>query len=262
MPEHDPFESFKTTMDASDLHPLPASEVRRRGDRLRRRNTALAAVGGTAAALVAVGVPVALVQGGGDDDAAPPPIANDPTSQIVWRSDIPRDFPLTSGMPRTNGHDGSPVVAIDGYQPQMVGPCGGPAWDVSDALDSLSAVYTGESQGGEDRVLSVFPDADAAEARMDALAREAGVCESRRLQAIEQVREDVEGVDTYRYINAYDTGEGVLHTASRVGNAILYETVYFNGARDVDAVVTTLQGAARDRREVVSAMCVFSADPC
>ena len=107
MPEHDPFESFKTTMDASDLHPLPASEVRRRGDRLRRRNTAMAAVGGTAAALVAVGVPVALVQGGGDDDAAPTPIANQPTTQVTtqvvaWRTEVPADFPLVQGLHEEN----------------------------------------------------------------------------------------------------------------------------------------------------------------
>ena len=70
MPENDLFESF-TTMTQTDLHPLPASEVRRRGDRLRRRNTALAVAGGTVAAMTAIGVPVALSQDG--TDARPDP---------------------------------------------------------------------------------------------------------------------------------------------------------------------------------------------
>ena len=45
------------------MNPLPASEVRRRGDRMRRRNTALATVGGVVAAAVFIGTPVALMSG-------------------------------------------------------------------------------------------------------------------------------------------------------------------------------------------------------
>lgn len=261
MSDHDPFESFRTMH--TDLTPLPAAEVRRRGDRLRRRNTALAAVGGTAAALVAIGVPVAVSQGGDDATRDSLQVADDPTSQAVeWRTEIPADFPLTEGMPETNGHDGSPVVARDGYEPQAVGPCSGPAWDVSDALDSLSAVYTGESEGGEDRVISVFEDEAAATARMDALFTEAGSCTSARVEVVGEQRVVEDGADVVRFVNAYDTGEGFLHQVSRVGNAVLYETTYFNGARDDTAVTTTLENAAADRATVLGAMCIFSADPC
>lgn len=265
MSDHDPFETFKATMSTSGtLHPLPAHEVRRRGDRLRRRNTALTVAGGTVAALVAVGVPVALTQTGGTTDGDSGLVATQgpSTDAVAWRVDIPANFPLTAGMPETNGHDGSPVVAREGYEPQVVGPCSGPAWDVSDALDSLSAVYTGETEGGQDRVLSVFEDEAAARARVDALAAEAASCTSDRVEVLgyQQVVED--GADVVRFVNGYDTGEGVLHQASRVGNAVLYETTYFNGARDDTAVTSTLENAAEDRARVLDAMCVFAADPC
>ena len=52
--------------------PLPASEVRRRGDRLRRRNAALVTAG-AGAAVAAVLVPVALLAGG-SDRATPSPV--------------------------------------------------------------------------------------------------------------------------------------------------------------------------------------------
>ena len=57
-------DSFDHFDEGLPVNPLPAAEVRRRGDRLRRRNTVLATVGGVAAAAVFIGVPVAVVAGG------------------------------------------------------------------------------------------------------------------------------------------------------------------------------------------------------
>lgn len=259
MPEHDPFESFKTTMDASDLHPLPASEVRRRGDRLRRRNTALAAVGGTAAALVAIGVPVALTQGG-DDTRDSLPVANDPSSQVVaWRTEVPADFPLVQGLPEENVYSGTPVEAREGYEPQAPGPCRGEAWDVSGSLDVLQAVYQ-DTEGGIDRSIAVFADDAEAAARVDAMAEQASTCSDGRTTVV-PLTSDL-GDQSLVFANVWDVGEAYLHQAVRVGNAVLYTTAYFTGGGDPQVLEYERRLEQERSAEVVSAMCVFGADPC
>ena len=61
MPDNDDLSSFTDGFsEGMHVNPLPASEVRRRGDRMRRRNTTLATVGGVVAAAVFIGTPVAL----------------------------------------------------------------------------------------------------------------------------------------------------------------------------------------------------------
>lgn len=259
MSDHDPFETFKATM-STDLHPLPAHEVRRRGDRLRRRNTALAVAGGTVAALVAVGVPVALTQGG-EDTRDSLPVATAPSSQVAWRTVVPDDFPITEGFPSP---DAGGRTTTGAYEPQAVGPCAGPAWDVSDALDSLAAVYQDPSQGGLDRVVAVFADDAAAAARLDALQQEVTTCSptGRPSVSAELLASDL-GDQSVVFVNGYDeTGEGFLHEAVRVGNAVLYSTSSFQSAGD-PAVVEQTRELEQDRSaEVVAAMCVFAADPC
>ena len=233
MPENDLFESF-TTMDQTHLHPLPASEVRRRGDRLRRRNTALAVAGGTVAAMTAIGVPVALSQDGTDARPDPGLYATDgpSTDAVAWRVDVPEDFPLTDGFPL---EDPDRTQVLPEYQPQAVGPCAtSPAWDVSGALESLQAVYTDPSQGGMDRVVSVYEDDTTAATALEELRTQAETCRPQgqpRVSA-EVLSSDL-GEQSVVFVNGYDdTGEGFLHQAVRVGNAVLYSTSYFQGAGD------------------------------
>lgn len=259
MPENDLFESF-TTMDQTHLHPLPASEVRRRGDRLRRRNTALAVAGGTVAAMTAIGAPLALTQGGGADRDSLPIATDGPSPDAVqWRTSIPEDFPLTEGMPTTNVLSGTPVETREGYEPQAPGPCGGPAWDVSGALDSLQAIFQ-DTEGGVDRTVSAFPDDASAGARLDELSERARSCDSRQIR-VAWVEQDL-GDQSVVFADVWDDGTAYLHQAVRVGNAVLYTTAYFNGGGDPDVVERTWRQAEQDTADVVSAMCVFSADPC
>ena len=83
------------------VNPMPASEVRRRGDRMRRRNTVLATVGGVAAAAVFVGLPVAIVANqSGDDDAAPvsPSGSTDvPVNIVTWLQEVARELGAPEG---------------------------------------------------------------------------------------------------------------------------------------------------------------------
>ena len=48
------------------MSPLPAREVRRRGDRMRRRRTAALSVAGAAAVAAVIATPLALADGNGD----------------------------------------------------------------------------------------------------------------------------------------------------------------------------------------------------
>ncbi|WP_300645014.1 hypothetical protein [Nocardioides sp.] len=262
MSDHDPFETFKATMSTSGtLHPLPAHEVRRRGDRLRRRNTALAVAGGTVAALVAVGVPVALTQTGGstDGDAGLVATQGPSTDAVAWRVDIPADFPLVEGLPDTNVFSGTPVEAREGYEPQAPGPCRGEAWDVTGSLDVLQAVFQ-DTEGGIDRSLAVFADDTEAAARIDAMAEQAATCRDTETTVV-PLTSDL-GEQSLVFANVWEDGQTYLHQAVRVGNAVLYTTSFSLGGGD-PAVLEDERERSQDRdSEVIAQMCTFSADPC
>ena len=104
MPDNDPLESLDNFPEGLHVDSLPASEVRRRGDRMRRRNTALATVGGVVAAAVFIGTPVALMSGNDDDSVDPPTVPADvpepTTPSAEWLTEIPAEFPLADGLTR------------------------------------------------------------------------------------------------------------------------------------------------------------------
>lgn len=263
MPDHtdDLFEGFRA-MSNTDLHPLPASEVRRRGDRRRRRTTALAVAGGALAAVAVVGVPLALATEGDDRTRDDSMVATDPSpAPVQWRTEVPEDFPITGGLPQD---DPDRIDVRSDYLPQAVGPCASGAWDVGGALDVLSAVYTDPSEGGLDRVVSVFEDDDTAARRLDRLREEVETCEPQSQPRVSArlLVSDL-GEQSVVFVNRYDdTGEGILHEAVRVGNAVLYSTSTFLGAGD-PAVVEEMRELEQQRSAAaVTAMCVFAADPC
>ncbi len=70
----DPMDELSNFEPGVTASPIPAAEVRRRGDRLRRRRTALS-VGGAVAAVLLIAVPIAVVAGGDGDGGTPQPVA-------------------------------------------------------------------------------------------------------------------------------------------------------------------------------------------
>ena len=92
--DHDLLRELENFTPGLTMDPLPASEVRRRGTRLRRRNTALATVGGVAAVAIIAAPVIALT--GHPRSTAPEPA---PSPSPSWVQTIPSDFPLTDGMP-------------------------------------------------------------------------------------------------------------------------------------------------------------------
>src|SRR4051794_2663009 len=85
-------ENFSTP--GPTMTPLPASEVRRRGTRMRRRNNALATLGGVAAVAI-IATPIALAATGGPQGPSPaPPVASQPAGG--WQQRVPADFDITA----------------------------------------------------------------------------------------------------------------------------------------------------------------------
>ena len=107
----DPFDDLKG-LEGLSRPPLPAEEVRRRGDRLRRRRTALQAVGAAAAvALIASGGVLATggETGTGPDigpaerTGAPAPSPTAEAAEHTWITTLPDGFPLDWALPEPGG---------------------------------------------------------------------------------------------------------------------------------------------------------------
>ena len=149
MPDIDDLSNFSEGMH---VNPLPVSEVRRRGDRMRRRNTALAAVGGVAAAAVFIGIPVALTSsddGNQDIDPAPPaPTQTEDPAPPTWITEIPEEFPVTEGM----SDEGEAVEGdLDAF------PLCDTAYPTSrGTTDSVTYYFSGDGESSTTRVFQLL----------------------------------------------------------------------------------------------------------
>ena len=251
----DALENFSTP--GLTMEPLSATEVRRRGTRMRRRNHAVATVG-IVAAVTLVATPIALAATR-TTSSTPPPAIRPPS--VAWVQAVPADFPLTEGLPAKNGHDGSPVEARDGYQPQVVDICEGAGWDATGASDVRQATYTGESEGGSDRALALYPTDKDAQSALAAVESRVEACATQtagRKRFVEVLPSDA-GDESLVFADHYtDGGDLSAVQLVRVGNAILFDTSYSIGAPAQD----TADLIAEKSTTTVGALCRFSADPC
>jgi hypothetical protein len=242
----DELENFSTpglTMD-----PLPASEVRRRGTRMRRRNNALAAIGGVAAVAI-IATPLAMAASNNSTDTTPPPTNPSPT--VSWVQEIPADFPLADGLP-------TPVRTDASYDPQVTDICGG--WVPPGSSEVREAVFT-ESEGGSSHTLALYPTEREAELGLASLGVQVQACalQTEGKQRWVDVSQPDGGDQSLVYVNHYsDAGDIDVVQLVRVGNAILQATTYSNGVPPEQTTALVQERSAA----VVDAMCVFSADPC
>jgi hypothetical protein len=242
----DELENFATP--GLTMNPLPASEVRRRGTRMRRRNHALATIGGVAAVAI-IATPLAMAASHDRTDTTPPPTK--PSPSVTWVQEIPADFPLADGLP-------TPARTEASYDSQVTDVCGG--WAPPTSAEVRQAVFR-ESEGGSSHALALYPTEGEAELALTSLGAQTQAC---ALQAEgKQRRVDVlssdDGDQSLVYVNHYsDAGDIDVVQLVRVGNAILEATSYSNGVPAQD----TVDDVARDSEVVIDAMCIFSADPC
>jgi hypothetical protein len=280
----DPFETLKQNLDDGAAGPaLPASEVRRRGDRMRRRRTTVRALG--AACAVAVIASGGIAMGGNLTGSSPqPPPATrqvDPTPDRTEPAEprrvvtaIPDDFPLAEGYPADTGSDqelvgpGADVPSLE----EGVLVCDQVAYPTVDPAERLGAVFR-QPEDFRSRELTTYPD--------DATARQAltNLVEAHRACAREsfggtpesvtltEVRQSQLGDDGYAVVRSYELGGepaiGLSQIqAVRVGNALLLSTTSNEGSGEPEAVDAAVRGEEATIAPLVEAMCVFSEAGC
>lgn len=274
----DPIEELRHFTPGADVPPLPASEVRRRGDRRRRRTHALATVGGVAAAAALV-VPLSLAARG-TDRTVPQPIGPSPSTAsstavpgLAWRERIPATFDLTA-LPAdaTFTYTARDTAAVDGLR-----LCGttvldtGPGAEVP-AVDTAGAVH-GEAgtESSSARTLALYPS-DTTAARVLAAVEEA-------VRACPVQRQDPGAPLVHEVVDTQlPTEESLVFTqqarmdarlyadltvfqVARVGNALYVATAH-TSAGGPQVVDTEVRRLAEESAPVLSDLCTFAVPRC
>ncbi|MGA8245353.1 MAG: hypothetical protein WB797_00465 [Nocardioides sp.] len=274
----DPIDVLSNFDPEGPVDPLPPSEIRRRGVRLRRRHRLLAGVG--AAAVVAlVATPLAILdarRGAHELEPAPSPSGIDRTQHPrPWLTEIPADFPLTAGIDTSALADGQVSVSRDGPGLGDLSLCARQVWP-AESIDRLAAEVPGvESGPSQDRELLLFGSESQAAAALDSVRQRLDACPSEPTtdtalpaKKAETVHRTFSGEDTgadqaLTWTDAYadgGIGQASVFQLVRVGNAV-------SGTRlDVES---NLQGVAQqvatvtgESRALVADMCVFAAHGC
>jgi hypothetical protein len=275
MPDNNPLESLDHFSEGLHVNALPATEVRRRGDRMRRRNTALATVGGVVAAAVFIGTPVALLSGNNDEDgvqpAPPAPTQTDDPGSGQWLTEIPAEFPLADRFPETNGLDGSPTEVVDDPRVTPIELCD-ISWPTVTPVDATGVSYTGESEDTGTRVLMLLEDDAAAAAALSELRDSVQACphqptgggDSVLLSSLVDFDLGTEESVVVAQQVQFDDGlisDLTVTEVARSGNAVWIETSY--GSAAGPDVIEFETERLRERAAVpLGAMCAFTADGC
>lgn len=253
----DPFESFKSVAQQEIAeNPLPATEVRRRGDRMRRRN-GLAAAAGAIVAVLVVATPLAMVAAGRDDGATP---TSPSTTEPTWATTIPDGFPLETGFPAPAGSE----YAFD--EPSEDNQSVFAAGDISacetagepgDFLDRLTTRLSGPEDLRE-RELLLYADDETAESTATGIRDLYEGCPEQPDGGpgtiTTTVRDLALGDDALTVQRAFSgVGTTVIHVV-RVGNAVLLDLASDEGT-DVEAKAAETE---RELGGVVEAMEEFS----
>lgn len=281
----DLFDPWRGAPDQPVRPPLPPEEVRRRGDRLRRRRTVTAATGATLAVALVVGGGLALAGGltTGSTPAPVPPASQSPSGStdptvapgpdVDWLTRIPAGFPLAPDLEEPRSVDeelvgpGRDVAVFDGpfEACDRSAGRGGP-------VDALAVRHTAP-EWYDGRALQVYDDAAAARQVLLELVRLYESCEqdvvpgppdtvvSATVRPVPHGDEGYVVTRTFTVDGARIPGVELLH-AVRVGNAVLVSSLSNEGGT-TDADVARQLGE-RDPviADVAGAMCVFAAEGC
>lgn len=253
MSDRDPLQQL-TDFTSGPVSPLPASEVRRLGDRRRARRTAVSAVAG-ATAVLAVAVPAGLYATRGGDAAPLPP------SGVV--TTIPDDFPLDRGFTGRPGTVEGPTDGDLGITPVEL--CGEVGW-ASAPEDRLDTWLSGP-EVSESRELVLFGSETSAASAVEQFREQIAGC-------TQETATDRGGSTTEVYTSvrpAPVTGDSTgwqrndkdsafqVGSVTRVGNAVLLVTTSAAVPEGRQQFTALHDAAAVD---LTARMCVFTTDGC
>jgi hypothetical protein len=257
MPDLHDLDQFNEGLPAMDL--LPASEIRRRGDRMRRRRTGLVAAGSVLAVALAIGTPV-IAFSGADEDLQPAPRPSQTDTVPHWLTEVFDDCPLTAGFPDPDAQP-SDALANDPAVPATCGYFLG-------STDNRVVAYQGESEDRAARYLVVYLDAATAKDQL-AYFRNASSCPAdsagplfQRTSSSTDVGTDEAWVFTEQVQQGDDLlSDLTLALVARTGNAIYVDMAYTSaGGNDV---VRSVEELVTERsKEPLELLCVYAADPC
>jgi len=261
--------------------PIAPSEVRRLGNRMRRRRNAAAVVGAVAAVAV-IATPIALFAGSGSGGSGPGPsepstITDTPTTTTPtatpgpsgWVTRIPDDFPLA---------DGWPDPSLSEYDEALKGPgrelrafafeaCGNRVPDPGSS-DRLNASWTNaeDFRGRELRTFRTDQEAVTYLAHLRVLwqecAQETGSDGYTRLRSVRPTEAGDESfalVTHLEFQGAPGIGLSIAQVV-RIGNAVHVDETSTEGTANDTA--RQLAAMADESAGVVDAMCVFAEGGC
>jgi hypothetical protein len=269
------------------VNPLAPSEVRRLGDRMRRRRNAAGLVAGVAAIAV-IAAPIALYAG--RDSSAPSPTpapssttgspdvdVNPPSPEpiTVLLREIPDGFPLASGWPDDSQAE-SEEMGLEGPNRKLDSllftHCHA-TFDDPDYVDRLRAQWTNvEDYRG--RQLTTYADADQAVAAVKGLTDFHRDCPTEDAGGgyarVTDVQRTQVGGESWALVTHYEFGDApavgltITHVI-RLGRAVLIDTTSNEGGagqdrrREIDDQLAAMTSAAA---QPVSRMCAFTEAGC
>ena len=268
----DPFETLRHREPAVDR--LPAEEVRRLGDR-RRRRTALLTGAATLAVLVVLGGTLgsgALLDRtvpapAGPSPATPPSESAaatpspEPRDVAPARLDIPADFPLASA---------DPLFGLE-ESFQDVGACERAVVTTSEPVDEMSVVSS-EPEDYRARKLSVYASAEEASAQMTAYLDVFEACPRQEWgdgspDTVTEVLPSRLGEEAATVVRSAELDGAAVPGIEvvelvRVGNALLLTSESNEGGAGPDGSRPSRAHSSEEAATVVMAMCVFSDAGC
>lgn len=258
---------FSPLRDSTEPLPTSPDDIRRRGDRARRRRTALqGGVALAAAAAVASGVLLLTPEPARQIQPAPPSPTPSPT-EVEAPTMIPADFPLEAGLIEGGKVTEAPWLADIQY-------CGDASASLADTGVDAASLLSKQPMITQARSLELFDSADEARARAEGHVGKFEACPRSTLDsgasyASTRVSDSGIGDQGWTVRRTFTSGGEPqfgqqIYQLVRSGNALLITGTYAEGpgSTDLKAFERAVRTDTRSIHDVVRAMCAWSEEGC
>ncbi len=259
MPDRDPLQQLASFGTGGPVDPLPATEVRRLGDRRRARRTAVSAVTGVVAVLAVV-VPAGLYAA--RDGGAPLPPS---TSTPARATAIPDDFPIDHGFAGLVGDSSAAGPTHDDLGITPVGLCTDVGWT---RLTDRFGAWHSTDELSQSRELALFPDEQTAAAQVSRFRQHLADCRSETFTDRSGNSSDVQHEphasgapgDGMGWVDvAGKDGPTAVTNVTRIGNAV----VLVSASRVIPGQGPDVATIADEATSwLADAMCIFTEAGC